>query len=342
MRITYWLTKEAQRAVFVETGKEVKEEQVIEINGAELSKDDRAWVADHGPRLAVPFVSEHTFYGGSGPIDERWFRFDQLVETPEDVAALIAAHRAARQAGEAAANAARDAEIARLMTVYAAELARPVDTFHDTERRVPSWLGDRPGVDRLRELARQINARRDTATLAHKAAEYRRIIANPSHLTTIDPIHIDYRQHPDYAAVDALRQEAVAAVNAAKDAHEAAERAERARRDADKAAWIGAHGSDHLKRAFAAGHDSQRRYVTERAAAEHPGYEVDFDDRARWKSRSFPSEAALDEAERSGGEVVWLTTRPDAREYDDEDDECETVVIRQFLGKYDLIKIIEA
>lgn len=340
MRLTYWLTKDAKRAIFVESGREVKDEQSIEVNGAELSKQDRAWLADRGPRLTVPFVSPHTFYGGNGPIGEQQFTFDRLVEAPDDVAALVAAHRTACQAGEAAANAARDAEIARLTTDCEAELARPVDPFHDTERRVPTWLGDRPGVARLRELAQQINARRDAATLARKAETYRQIIANPSHLTTIDPIHRDYWQHPDYAAVEALRQDADTAVRRAKDAHEAAERAERARRDAEKADWIAAHGSDHLKRAVAAGHDSQRRYVTERAAAEYPGYEVDFDDEAGWKSRSFPSEAALDEAEKSGGEVVWLTTRPAAREYDDEDQECEAVVVSNFLGKYDLIKIM--
>jgi len=136
-----------------------------------------------------------------------------------------------------------------------------------------------------------------------------------------------------------------------------AEEAERMRkiqekREAEKRAWIEAHGSEYLRRAcLKGGYDCQRRYIIERAAMEAPGYTVDFDDAAAWRSRSCPSAAALDEedAARALGlgepEIVWLTNPP-KDSHDDDDDyfefsPCEAVAIRGYLGKYDLVKIIE-
>lgn len=115
----------------------------------------------------------------------------------------------------------------------------------------------------------------------------------------------------------------------------------KAARKADKAAWVAAHGSDHLRAAHAAGYDCQRKYVTERAAMERPDYAVDFSDNAAWRDRSCPSAAALAEALSVGGEVVWLTTDENNEPVDrsgGESDGAEAVVIRQYLGKYDLIK----
>lgn len=120
--------------------------------------------------------------------------------------------------------------------------------------------------------------------------------------------------------------------------------AEKQQRLEERRAWIAEHGSAYLRKCEHAGYDCQRRYVLERAALEFPGYVVDFDDNARWKDRSGPSEAALDEAARVGGIVVWLTRSPvddgNPEEYQAGwDDEREAVVIRQYLGRYDLIKI---
>ena len=115
------------------------------------------------------------------------------------------------------------------------------------------------------------------------------------------------------------------------------EEAQREAREADKHTWITAHGSDFLKRAcLAGGYDCQRRYVEERAGVEAPGYVVDFKDAAQWRDRSCPSEAALAEAERVSGLVVWLVASPDREAYDFA--EREAVVIRGYLDKYDLIK----
>lgn len=126
-----------------------------------------------------------------------------------------------------------------------------------------------------------------------------------------------------------------------REAQRQAAEAEKARRLAERAAWAQAHGSPRLRKCVEAGYDCQRLYVLERAAAEHPGYVVDFDDSASWKDRAGPSEAALDEAARVGGQVVWLTGLPlDDGAPDDYQDEREAVVIRAYLGKYDLIKLM--
>jgi hypothetical protein len=116
---------------------------------------------------------------------------------------------------------------------------------------------------------------------------------------------------------------------------------EKATVEAEKVAWVRANGSDHLRRCVEAGYDCQRLYVTERAALEHPGYLVDFDNRADWKSRACPSPDAMDEVESAGGDaqVVWLTEPPSGS--DEEDfDECEAVIIT-ILGRYRLVKIIQ-
>lgn len=125
-----------------------------------------------------------------------------------------------------------------------------------------------------------------------------------------------------------------------RDAHLERLKLEREQREAERAAWIAEHGSPALRRRAAAGYDCQRRYVFERAALEYPGFLVDYADNAAWKSRSDPSDAALDEAERVGGRVVWLTRLPRVDEEEDEYfGETEAVVVEGFLGKYDLIKI---
>jgi hypothetical protein len=120
---------------------------------------------------------------------------------------------------------------------------------------------------------------------------------------------------------------------------------ERRRLEQEKAEWVEAHGSDYLKRALRLGYDCQRQYVTERAAKEFPDYTVDFDNDARWRSRSCPSPEALEEVERliaSGydAQVVWLTAPPYELEYDDIFDECEAIIIFNYLGKYNLVKAL--
>lgn len=141
--------------------------------------------------------------------------------------------------------------------------------------------------------------------------------------------------------------------------------ARQAKAEADKQAWVEAHGSRHLQRACAGGYDCQRLYVVERAALEAPGYTVDFNQSAKWKDRACPSVAALDAADaakqmpaweqctgRQQAEIVWLTTPPSADVPDDpygdygyEEpwepwEQREGIVVRDYLGRYELVKVI--
>ena len=120
--------------------------------------------------------------------------------------------------------------------------------------------------------------------------------------------------------------------------------------EAEKGAWIAEHGSAHLQRAVAEGYDCQRLYVLERAAIEAAEFIVDFYNGAEWRERSCPTVAALDACDEarklSLGEpfVAWLTCPPRPSKLEDFDEpeefeECEAVVLRDFLGK-NLVKII--
>ena len=195
---------------------------------------------------------------------------------------------------------------------------------------------------------------------ARQAHDVASAIATLERLTT-DPTlsTIPYLPESSYAGIEGygryeqLRTQVVACDDARRAAREATyqaqqaqkEQEEQARRDAlaaEKAAWIAAHGSMHLQRATAAGYPCTRRYVTERAALEHPDYVIDFQETAAWRARACPSEAALDEAELVNGTVVWLTQQACASRDDIDDglsyEPCEAVVIEGYLGKYVLVR----
>lgn len=140
-----------------------------------------------------------------------------------------------------------------------------------------------------------------------------------------------------------------------KEESERKREAEKAAAELEKLEWIDRHGSDYLKRArLQHQYDCQRPYVFERAALEAPGYTVDWHDGAEWKSRSCPSVAALDELEtmqaKNIGDVmiVWLTApaKPERDNAGDDDYDyepflpSEAVAVRNYLGKYDLVKIL--
>ena len=125
---------------------------------------------------------------------------------------------------------------------------------------------------------------------------------------------------------------------------EAAEQKEKEQEQAlvEKSAWISKHGSNHLKKAFFAGYDCQRKYVIERLAIEIPDGRADFDDNLRWKDRSCPSEKMLDlslELKKAGydASVKWMTHSLYDNDYCEEYEEEEGVVIEKDLGKYDVV-----
>jgi hypothetical protein len=84
----------------------------------------------------------------------------------------------------------------------------------------------------------------------------------------------------------------------------------------EKAAWIAGHGSDHLRRGFARGHDCQRLYCLERGALEAPGFIVDYDGKGKWQPIGCPSVKALDAAAAADSlnlgdvEIVRLVLEP--------------------------------
>jgi len=145
------------------------------------------------------------------------------------------------------------------------------------------------------------------------------------------------------------RLEKVKAEYEKTEAEKAAREAEKEAREKEHAEWIRKYGSDYLKDCLELGVKANLEYVVERAAMEFPGYTVDYADSANWEDKFSPSQEALDELKmlRNAGiedsYIVWLTKPPKVRDEDDNDDymyfePCEAIVIRNYLGKYDLIK----
>jgi len=169
-------------------------------------------------------------------------------------------------------------------------------------------------------------------------------ISRPEIDTEYAKLRAEYAKRLDEQS--AIREEQDARRREGKEAREKALEAEKEGKELEKRTWIDRYGSDHLKKAVGLGYNCQRLYVEERVLLEHPNYTVDFDDVAEWKERSCPSKKALDELESviiagANAEIVWLTKLPHNNQYNDclEFEGCEAVVQRQWLGKYDLIKI---
>lgn len=156
------------------------------------------------------------------------------------------------------------------------------------------------------------------------------------------------------ADIRAENERKQAAERAAADEHWRQSEAEKASAEAEKAAWIAAHGSARLKRAHAAGYDCGRLYLRERAAVEYPGFTLDYENAAAWKRRACPSERALNiETETRAAHpeadevyIVWMTAppadTPNDDEYDDEYEAREAVVVkdRRYAGR-DLVMPLE-
>jgi len=156
------------------------------------------------------------------------------------------------------------------------------------------------------------------------------------------------------AQYNAWEAERKSEIDAERAENERQREAEKAAKEAAKQTWVQEHGSDHLKRACAAGHDCSRMYWRERAAIEYPGYIVDIENEGAWKSRSCPSIEALDErdaalagkGERISARIVWLTAMPmdhklnDERYDQDEFEACEALVVEDPTYPYDLVKIL--
>jgi len=178
-----------------------------------------------------------------------------------------------------------------------------------------------------------------------KAAE-----TDPANLEIIAELEAEHAIREAQKAESEARQAANRAKEAAeREAREAEEKAMKEEREREKRQWIDQHGSNYLKKATKLGYDCQRQYVTERAAREFPGFTVDFNNYADWRSRSCPSEEALELLEDilnrgfKDAKIVWLTAPPYywSRYSDGHYEAREAVVVGDYLGRYTLIKELE-
>jgi hypothetical protein len=327
VKLTYCLAQETRNRAFIETGATIETKQSVELPADALTPELRAHILRRTNTPALPATLELLTY-------KIGFVYEQYRVSRDEPLTLDAA------AGDDAAPRLLAEDAARYDAAQAARLAR-IDA--DIDERI---------VEVQRLFAALWNIDPKTAAV-HQLP---RITTRPGR--TPDRIAIEPESvptgRPRSDELSALVAQYNAAAVAARDAFGQAER-ERAEaaavaksaREAERVAWIAAHGSDYLKRCESGGYNCQRQYALERAKAERPGYVLDYNDAAEWKDRSGPSEAALIEAAHVGGFVVWLTTPPSsavARDdaEDDGDDgfeSCEAVVIADFLGQYDLIRM---
>lgn len=115
------------------------------------------------------------------------------------------------------------------------------------------------------------------------------------------------------------------------------------KRNQEKEDWIKNHGSQYLKDCLELGQFALKEYVTERAVFEFPDFELDFNDEMKWDDRYSPSQEALNELKKIRmnypeleSDIVRL------KEYEDDGwYYFEAVVIRKYLGKYDLVKKLD-
>ena len=163
------------------------------------------------------------------------------------------------------------------------------------------------------------------------------------------------REEKEAAEEKARKDAEKLAEEKAKTEREQEKEQEREKREQEKADWIRNNGSQYLKDCLELGIKANREYVIERAAMEHPGFTVDYTDNADWEEIFSPSPEALQELKelRNAGvnaNLVWLIKPAKTGKDDDDDNEdeyyvsmfesCEALVIRDFLGRYDLVKIV--
>jgi hypothetical protein len=113
--------------------------------------------------------------------------------------------------------------------------------------------------------------------------------------------------------------------------------------------WVEEYGSERLRLAYSRGYDCDQIYVEERAAIEFPGFSIGMEENTGWYKAENPSLDALilERALRNQGREAEVTTVIyfPAEGYDDEADEenferREAMVIKNYLGEYDLIKVM--
>lgn len=316
--VTLHVAVQARQQYAAETGRLLGDREEFPIDLSQLTPEQRETMLDcTGLRTRADLT---TVLGPRGGVQ---VVAPVVPQSPDDWMAVCAAYRAVRDTVRAEAEQLAEQRAAQVAEQVAAAEARIADL-------------EAAPLDQL------VAARQERGDLGITLPQDGYLSASTSHPLAERLTALHARRQALYRRAD---QERARRAREEHEAREAAERAERARRAAEKSAWVAEHGSDFIKKAVAAGYDCQRRYVTERAALELPGFTVDFDDRADWRSRSCPSADALDRALalREAGHdatVVWLTTPPSdptSDGYDVDDEPREAIVVAAYLGHYTLV-----
>lgn len=308
VEVTYGITKELQKRLLVETGEREGDTRTesVDLDSKELRQ---SWVTLFGLNLSGAIT--HRSYSDTieAKYDLGTFRFElppacaEILTNDEIKTAILVGAATFRQ------------ELAE---------AKRKATETDTEYKA--------NLEMARPLIERIERTSDLEAL--------QAIRIPSGIA-------DFKARSQLWPLDEKRSRAISnAYDAQKDAQREAEKAQR---EADKTAWIKAHGSDRLQRAFADQYEVGRIYTLERAAHEYPEWTIDFFGFSEWRDRKNPSLAELDAADDTAAQtgqsvsIVWLTQPAaiDREEFDISSYDFEqhaALVIRDYLGKYDLVK----
>ncbi len=309
VEVTYGITEELQKRLLVETGEregDIRTEPV-DLDSKELRQ---AWVKLFG--LKVKACITHRSYQDEikAKYDLGTFRF----KLPPAYAELLTNDEI------------KTAILAKAI-IFEQELAEAKRESAEAEAQYKSKLElSRPIIEKIKE--------------AEEAEDMDTLQA-----TVIPAVIKHFEAKSAYCGVGTRLNDAIDNVRKARN--QVYREAKKAQRESEMSAWIEAHGSERLQRAFSGGYEVGRIYTLERAAHEYPEWDIDFKGQADWKDRKNPPLSELDAAQeeeiKTGKTVVivWLI-KPPAIERDDHYDfdfeEQPALVIRDFLGKYDLVK----
>lgn len=200
-----------------------------------------------------------------------------------------------------------------------------------------------------RPVVKQVRVARDYGAPSYPVVEWEDYLADHPFtegkvIEFISAQMAEYQRLRDSIPADAQDQaqarweQMQADAKAQADAEDAAKARAKAYWEAEKQAWVEAHGSDHLKAGFAAGYDMPRTYREERALLELGRDYALVTEYQEFKDREDPSPEALAETVRLSNlgyqaGVMWV-------EEDDRGLSYEAVVVSDYLGRYDMVKIV--
>jgi hypothetical protein len=325
-KIGYTMSEAARNAQFIETGYKPDAQQTLSIQPEQLSPEQRALLVAYDTLVGL---DDSGVVWGQGLLPTA----DELLEVMSHRLGLITVGIAQLQSSIEQTIAALDALPEscnyREITALAGYEANNVrQSLYAIVERI-----DIPhaGTNGWQEMAQGHVNDRDPGLLD-------RLIQARAEAVARHEAHTKAAHDAKRAAEEAER----AAKREAERAKEQAAKAIKEQREADKLAWVAAHGSQHLRDCIAAGYDCQTRYLQERRDLEAPGYEIDIKNQCAWKARSCPTPEALAEATRVGGRVVWATKLVEwtSSQYIVFRTSNEVVVIEGWLGQYDLFRMI--